>query len=134
MKERILSNPKLLFLIDGFGAIVSAFLLGVVLVIFENQVGIPSKTLYFLASIPVVFFFYDMYGYTVPHQKTNIFLKGIAFLNLLYCFVSLGFAWYHSNRITILGWSYIITELLILGALIYVEYLVAENIKSKIKE
>jgi len=133
MKERILANPKILFLIDGFGAVLSAFLLGVVLVTFENQIGIPSKTLYFLASIPVFYIFYDLYSYKIPSQKVGIFLKGIAFLNVLYCFVSIGFSYYHLNSITILGWSYIAVEIAILGILIFVEYQVAKILIKKQK-
>ena len=48
-------NPKKLFLIDGFGAIISAFLLGVVLVKFEEKIGVPVSVLYLLATIPLFF-------------------------------------------------------------------------------
>jgi hypothetical protein len=49
------TNPKKLFLIDGLGALLSAILLGVVLVQLEYLFGIPKSTLYFLASLPCLF-------------------------------------------------------------------------------
>ncbi len=45
-------NPKKLFLLDGLGAILSAILLGVVLVNQQVLFGIPKPTLYFLAPAP----------------------------------------------------------------------------------
>lgn len=45
------ANPKKLFQIDGLGAILSAILLGIILVRFERFFGIPVSTLYFLASL-----------------------------------------------------------------------------------
>ena len=56
-------NSKKLFLIDGFGAIISAFLLGVVLVKFQEKIGVPVSVLYLLATIPVFFAAYDFYCY-----------------------------------------------------------------------
>ena len=38
------TNPKKLFFIDGCGAILSAFLLGIVLVRFEKYIGMPIKS------------------------------------------------------------------------------------------
>ncbi len=133
MKEKILANPKMLFVIDGFGAMLSAFLLGFVLVTFESLIGIPSKTLYVLASIPICYIFYDVYSYNLPTQKVSVFLKGIAILNMLYCFISIGFAYYHMNTITMLGCLYIIVEIMILGILISVQYRIAKMLAKKQK-
>ena len=100
-------NPKKLFLIDGFGAILSAFLLGVVLVKFEEIFGIPTSVLYFLATIPIFFVIYDVFCYQ-KHLKIGLLLKGIAVLNILYCCISIGLISCHFSSITILGWTYII--------------------------
>lgn len=56
--NKITSNPKMIFIIDGFGAVISAFLLGVILVMFEDTFGMPRQTLYLLALIAVGFAFY----------------------------------------------------------------------------
>ena len=121
-------NPKKLFLIDGFGAILSAFLLGVVLVKFEKIFGIPSSILYILAIIPIFFVVYDVYCYQKEHLKTGILLKGIAVLNLIYCCISIGLVFYHFNTITILGWTYLLIEILIVIFLTTIEFRVGRKI------
>ncbi len=120
-------NPKKLFLIDGFGAILSAFLLGVVLVKFEEIFGIPSSVLYFLAMLPIFFLIYDIYSYR-KQLKIGVLLKGIAILNVMYCGVSIGLVFYHFNTITILGWAYIIVEIILVGFLAMIEYSVGRSI------
>lgn len=126
-----MTNPKKLFLIDGLGAILSAFFLGVVLVRLESVFGIPTTTLYILAIIPIFFAIYDLYFYTTSNKDTGPFLKTIALLNILYCFVSIGFAFYHLDRITILGWLYILVETTIIIALANIEYKAGKKAISK---
>ncbi|MCF2875710.1 MULTISPECIES: hypothetical protein [unclassified Tenacibaculum] len=126
----IQQNPKKLFLIDGFGAILSAFMLGVILVRFEALFGIPSSALYILAIIPLFFTLYDIYSFKQKHSKTNVLLKGIAILNLLYCCISLGFAFYHFNSITYIGWSYILIEITIILLLAFIEFSVGTGVKN----
>lgn len=61
--DKMILNPRRLFLIDGLGAIVSAVLLGVVLVRFEHLFGMPQKARYFLALFPSFFAGYDIFCY-----------------------------------------------------------------------
>ena len=130
-------NPKKLFLIDGFGAILSAFLLGVVLVKFEEIFGIPTSVLYFLATIPIFFVIYDVFCYQ-KHLKIGILLKGIAVLNILYCCISIGLISCHFSSITILGWTYIIVEIILVSFLAMIEFRVGRKIikteKNMIRE
>ena len=110
----MLTNPKKLLLIDGCGAILSVFLLGVVLVKFEKYVGIPPATLYLLAVFPTMFAIYDLFSYLQLDYKQPLLLKGIAFFNLIYCCLSIGVAFYHYETLTTLGWIYIFIETLII--------------------
>ncbi len=110
-----------LFLLDGFGAILSAILLGIVLVKLERLFGIPKSTLYVLASLPCLFAIYDFYCYFKIEKNLKKFLKGIAIVNLLYCCLSIGLAFYHYQEITYLGWTYIIVEILIVVTLAIIE-------------
>lgn len=123
--QRTKDNPKKLFLIDGFGAILSTLLLGIVLVELENIFGIPKSTLYFLALLPSLFASYDFYCYYKIHKYLAIYLKGIAITNLIYCCLSLGLAIYHREEIKSLGWIYISIEILITSSLAVVEMRVA---------
>ncbi len=119
--ERFKTNPKKLLIIDGVGAIISAFLLGVVLVKFENIFGIPKQTLYILASLPVLFAIYDLYAFKQENNKIYMFIKNIALLNILYCFILIGFAFYHIETIKFFGWIYIIVEIFIVAILASIE-------------
>lgn len=121
-------NPRTLFLIDGLGAILSAFMLGIVLVKLERLFGIPTSTLYFLAIFPVFFAIFDFYCYQKKTGDLGRFLKIIAILNVLYCCVSVGFTFYHIETITSLGWMYICIEVLIILILSLFELKTAKKI------
>jgi len=123
-------NPKNLFLFDAVGALVSAFMLGVVLIRFEMFFGIPKNTLYFLAIVPCFFALYDFYWYRSKRKDINRFLIGIACANLLYCVLSIGMAFFHIEKITRYGWIYIIAEIVIIISLAVVEFRVGRKIKQ----
>lgn len=124
MKNDIL---KKLFLLDGIGALVSAFLLGVVLVKFQNYFGIPKTTLYVLAALPCFFAIYDFICFFKIDKNLGRLLKGIAIVNLLYCVLSLGLAFYHFQEITLLGWTYVIVEIFIVVILAIIEFKIARE-------
>ncbi len=126
--ERLASNPKQLFLIDGLGAAVTAFMLGIVLVKLESVFRIPPSTLYVLATVPILFVIYDMFCYLSVNHKRPRFLKGIAILNVLYCVLSIGFAIYHSGVISNWAWAYIVIEIIIILALVSIEFKVANQL------
>jgi len=115
------ANPRKLFLIDGAGALLSAFLFGVVLVALEAFFGIPRATLYFLALLPCFFAIYDIYCYRKEDEDIRPFLRGIAILNISYCVLSIGLALYHYQSITYFGWAYILVEVIIVLALARLE-------------
>ena len=120
-------SPRKLFAIDGFGALLSAFLLGIVLVKLESTFGIPRSALYVLAFIPCLFAVYDGYCYWNVKNNISPFLKGIAIANVLYCLLSIGFAIYHHQSLTVLGWAYILVEIVIVLLLANIEMKVADG-------
>ncbi|WP_289039623.1 hypothetical protein [uncultured Zobellia sp.] len=120
-------NPKKLFKIDGFGAILSAVLLGVVLVKLEHLFGIPKPTLYFLASLPCLFAIYDVCCYYKADKNIGVFLKGIGITNLGYCCLSIGLAIYHREKVTDWGWIYILIEVLVVCTLALIQLGVAKR-------
>lgn len=129
--EKLEQNPKKLFFIDGAGAILSAFLLAVVIAQLEELFGIPASTLYFLAVFPVIFALYDFFSYQQEKGKAGQFLMGIAVINFLYCCLSIGMAFYHLKTISLLGWAYILGEILIVMTLAIVEFTVAQRMIAK---
>ncbi len=123
-------KPRTLFILDGVGALLSAFLLGVVLVRLEHIFGIPSSALYVLAIVPIFFAIFDFYSYRKEHGKLDKFLKGIAIMNLCYCMLSLGLAFFHRQTITSFGWAYIMIEIIIIIVLAIIELKVSKRLLS----
>ena len=115
---------KKLFLIDGIGAIVSALMLGVVLVKFQYLIGLPVKVLYSLSIIPCFFAIYSISCFYFLHSKWKLYLKIIAYLNLLYCFVTISLVFYFYENLKFLGVLYFILEIVV------IIYLVTLEIKS----
>ena len=128
MQSKLAMNPKHLFLIDGIGALVSAFLLGVVLVRYSDVIGLEDKTLLLVASFPCIFALYDFLCLFFVNKSYSSYIMIIAGSNLLYCFLSIGIAFYHVDTLTILGWTYIIIEVVIVMILSLIEYKVASSI------
>ncbi len=121
-------NPKTLFLIDSLGALLSAFLLGVVLVRFESVFGMPRKALYFLSSIACVFAVYSFSCFLRLSENWRPYLKIIAVANLLYCGLTLVLVVYLYQRLAILGLLYFIVELIIVSILAIFEWRTAANL------
>ncbi|WP_452602389.1 hypothetical protein [Pontimicrobium sp. MEBiC06410] len=46
----------------------------------------------------------------------------------MYCFTSLGLIFYHFNTIKVLGWTYILVEIVIVFSLAIIEFRVGEKI------
>ena len=132
MKARFVQQPKLLFLLDGLGALISAYILGVVLVKFESIFRIPENTLYFLTIFPVFFALFDFYAFRKVKYKAAILLKIIAALNISYCFLSIIVAMVHADVISAYGWGYLALELAIILILAFIEYMTAKKIEKEI--
>lgn len=114
-------NPKRLFLLDGLGALLSSFLLGVMLVEFQSVFGIPVPTLYFLAFLPAVFAVYDFLCFVGAENNIGLILKIIGYMNIAYCCISLVCAILHYNSITAWGWAYISVEIVVVLAIAKLE-------------
>ncbi len=123
-------DPKRLFLIDTLGALLSAFLLGVVLVELENLFGIPHSILYFLALVPIFFAIYDFLCYIKVKKNIKVFLKIIGYTNILYCCISIGVAFFYNKQVTYLGWIYILVEVSVILTIATIEIRTANRIKE----
>ncbi|CAM1365166.1 conserved membrane protein of unknown function [Tenacibaculum soleae] len=128
--EKVYLNPKKLFLIDAMGALLSAFLLGVVLVKFKNLFRVPVSVLYLLTLFPVIFAVYDILCYLKAKNNLKLFLKTIAYLNILYCFVSVVILLNRYKQITFLGYSYFLVEILIILTLANFQIKVGNKLKK----
>lgn len=126
----LVQKPKKMFVVDGLGALFSAFMLGIVLVQFHSFFGIPTQTLYILASVALVLASLDFYFYRSTKINPSKAIQTIAILNLLYLGLSLSLGIYHAKLISIYGWLYLVAEMLILLLLVGFELKLARKVQS----
>lgn len=119
--DKITSNPKKLFLIDGIGGVLTAFFLGIVLPAFEDSFGMPTTILYYLSSIACVYAIYSISCYILLANNWRPYLKGIAFANLLYCCLTIVLVYHFYQKLTVLGLTYFGLELMVIVSLIIIE-------------
>jgi len=121
---------KKLFLIDGLGALVTAFFLGFVLIRLNNEIGIPKEVLYILALLPFVFAVYSFCCYFLLKRSWEPFLRGIAFANLAYCCLTVGLMMCYYTELKFLGWLYFLVEILVILVLVAIELKTASRRKG----
>jgi uncharacterized membrane protein YfcA len=118
----MLRNPKQLFLIDSLGAVLSAFLLGIVLTSFETIFGMPHKVLYGLAALACLFAIYSFWNHARFKKNWRPYLRGIAIVNLLYCGLTAALVIYFHQELTKWGLTYFLLEMLVILVLVIVEF------------
>ena len=120
-------SAKTLFLIDGLGALLSAFFLGVVLVRFEEWFGMPAKVLYVLAGLALVYAAYSLACHFLLSAGWSPYLKIIAAANVFHCVLTGGLLIVHRAGLTGLDWAYFGLEMVIVLGLAGVEWRVANR-------
>lgn len=115
------SNPKKLFLFDGIGAVISAIFLGIVLVKLEVYFGMPKTVLYMLASLACTYALYSLSCSLFFPSSWRPLLKAIALANLLHCGLTLGLVVSFYQKLTVLGLTYFLLEMVIVVGLVVLE-------------
>ena len=119
--NKLILNPKRLFLIDGFGAFVTAFFMFAILRTFNEYFGMPKLTLDFLSIIALAFSVYSFCCFFLVSNNWHPFLRTISIANILYCCLTLGLVIYYYPLLTILGVTYFLIEIIIVVVLVFLE-------------
>lgn len=114
-------KPKIVFLIDGLGAFLTVVFLNTILRTFNEYFGMPLKTLTLLSIIALTFAIYSLSCFVFSDDKSQNLLRPIIVANLTYCILTIGLVIYFYSKLTTLGISYFVGEILILSALIHIE-------------
>ncbi|WP_421875961.1 hypothetical protein [Marinoscillum sp.] len=115
-------KPKKLFLIDSAGAILSAFMLGVVLVRMEHIFGMPPEVLYTLSAVASLLFLYSFTCYWKVRENPRPFLQFIAIANFSYCIATLVLVVHFIGELSNYGIFYFAGEALVVMILTLVEF------------
>ena len=115
-------TPKQLFLVDSFGALLTAFMLGIVLARLESFFGMPRDILYILSLIACVFALYSFICYRFTPVNWPLFLRIIAIANLAYCVLTISCIIYLFQLLTIWGLIYFLLECIVIVVLVSIEW------------
>ena len=125
-------KPKSVFLVDGVGAVLTAFLLITVLKTFNEYFGMPRETLTILSILALILAIYSFSCFAFSDNNSQKLLKPIIVANLTYCILTLGLVVYFYNKLTILDLTYFGGEILIIGGLVYIELKTLETSRTSI--
>lgn len=119
--DRLRREPRRVFLIDGVGATASAFFLGVVLTALREYVGMPRPVLVLLALVALAYAAFSIRCCYLRRKEWRRCLRIISSANLAYIGVTGGLVIAFWARLTFLGVTYFLLEILLIGALVMVE-------------
>lgn len=109
--RRISRSPKLLFLIDAIGALLTAVCMLFILKPFQFHIGIPAHVLNILAVIAGGLSLYSFCCFFFLTSGRNLFLVIIGTANILYCIFTGLLLILHFETISIIGLSYFLIEI-----------------------
>ena len=114
-------TKKTIFLIDALGALLSIFILGIVLPVLQPFIGMPTKILYGLALAPITFCPYSLFCFFRVNHHNTLWLKGIILGNSLYCIATSYLIFRYFELLTMWGLIYFALEFLVMTQLIGLE-------------
>ena len=128
--NHLIEKPKTLFLIDSLGAILTVFILFVIMRQLNEYIGMPIIVLTYLSIIAICFCIYSTACFLFLKERWTPFIRLIGVANLLYCALTIGLLIKHYSLLTIIGIIYFLIEIVIICGLSYVELNVATEIKK----
>jgi len=123
-------KPRNLFLTDSLGALLTTFLLFVVLRNFPEHFGMPKLVLTYLSGIAACLCLYSTVCFYFLKDNWTPFIRGISIANLLYCMLTMGLLFIYFPQLTIIGLLYFLMEIVIILGLVFIEGQVVAAIKN----
>jgi hypothetical protein len=120
--NKINAQPKIIFLVDGFGALLTAFLLIGILRPYQEFFGMPANILIILSLIALAFAVYSFSCYLFLKDIWKPYLFGISVANFLYCCLTLSLVYFLFAELTGLGVAYFLAEVVVVMGLVMKEW------------
>lgn len=120
---KLTASPRRLFLMDGLGALLTAFLSGIILPRFEAFFGMPRTVLYGLALLACVYVLWSFCCYLFTPSSWRPFLKAIILANTFYCCLIIGLVCYFFRELTVFGVAYFLLEIGVIAIIVRIELL-----------
>ena len=120
-------SPERIFFIDGLGAAYSATMLGIVLAAFVPFFGMPTAVLYPLCGAAAGLGVYSLSCHFLKPRRWQIFLRGIATLNVAYCIASVVLMNIFWSSLTVWGAAYFVAEKFVVLGLVFQEFSISRT-------
>ena len=125
--QALAQKPRIAFLLDGGGAVLTALLPLAIVYFFGNIFGIPLRVLYFLSGIACLFALYSFACALMQPAQWRPYLRFISMANLAYGCLTLGLMLYFRTSLSALGAAYFCGEILVLLGVVWVERAVVRS-------
>jgi hypothetical protein len=124
-------KPEKLFLLDGLGAALTTCSLFFVVRNYNDYFGMPANTLTYLSAAGLVYCAYSMSCYFLLKSHWTPYLRIIATGNFLYCILTTTLLYSYQSNLTLFGMIYFVVEIIIIVALAYTEWRVAQKLRAR---
>lgn len=120
-------TPRRVFLVDGLGALCTAFCIWLLMSWLTEQVGLPVEVMRILFRVALIFAAYSLACHFIQPAARRPWLALIMTANLLYAFATVLLLWTHRSGMQPLGWVYFMGEILVIVILLRWEWQVLRN-------
>lgn len=114
-------SPRQVFLLDGLGGVLTATLLGLVLPLFHERIGLGPWTLRGLGLIGLGYAAFSLSSFWRSPRRIAPYLRLIVLANLAYCAVIIAVLGARRADVTALGFVYFAVEVLVILTLVGLE-------------
>jgi hypothetical protein len=126
----ITKSPKRLFLIDGLGAFITAFVIFFILRPFHEYIGLSPVLLLLLSIIAFMFSFYSFINFFFFQKNWIPYLRIIGIANTMYCLLTASLMLHYFHSLKIVGLLYFTLEIVVIAILIWIEFKTIKTIRS----
>ncbi len=114
-------SPRQVFLLDGLGGVLTATLLGLILPLFHEHLGLGPRTLRWLGLAGLGYAAFSLSTFWRSPRRVAPYLRVIVVANLVYCAVIIAVLSARRADVTVLGFGYFAVEVVVILALVGLE-------------
>lgn len=120
-KNKFRSNPKRIFLLDSFGALLSAFFLFMIASRYEEQIGLHRSMAYTLSALACIYSIFSLSCFFSANSNWRSLLKTLIIANISHGLLMIWIMAYFYQNLTTIGIIYFLLELGVMISLILTE-------------
>jgi len=125
-------SPRQIFFADALGALLTASIVGILLVRLYIYLNIDKSTLYVLALIALLLFTYSSSMVLYRPVKWQGFMRILSLANGTYCLLTLGMLLYYKYEVTLVAVIYFVAEAILVTAIALTEWLYVNKNKERV--